>query len=238
MKMKIKTLELIEGAKKAEGLTVIIDVFRAFSTVCYLYKSGAKKVLISKSLEDSYALKKNNSSIILAGERHGKKLDGFDIGNSPSEIINKNFKDKIIALTTSAGTQGIINAKNSDEIIACSFVNVNATINYIKKINPNMLSIVAMGNSGIERAEEDVFCAEYIKGILTNKINEEEYNRNFNNIKESLKKTKSVQRFFDKDKPWSPEEDFWLCLEKDKFDYILKVQTNNNNNNNIILNSI
>ena len=232
--MKINMLELIEGAKKAKGLTVIIDVFRAFSTVCYLYEAGAKKVIISRSLEDSYALKKNNSNIVLAGERHGKKLEGFDIGNSPSEIINKNFRGRTIALTTSAGTQGIINAKNASEIIACSFVNVNATINYIKKINPEVLSIVAMGNSGIKRAEEDIFCAKYIKGILINKINEEEYNRNFNNIKESLKKTKSVQRFFDKEKPWSPKEDFWLCLEKDKFDYVLKVQTDNN----IILNSI
>ena len=52
--MEIRILELIEGAKKAEGLTVIIDVFRAFSLECYLYARGASAVFPAGSVEDRY----------------------------------------------------------------------------------------------------------------------------------------------------------------------------------------
>ena len=54
--LKIKILHLIEGAKQAEGLTVIIDVFRAFSLECYLYDMGVKEIRPIGSVEDAFAL--------------------------------------------------------------------------------------------------------------------------------------------------------------------------------------
>ena len=84
--MKIKHLQLIEGAKQAEGLTVIIDVFRAFSLECYLYDMGVKEIRPIGSIEDAFALSEKIPNSILVGERKGKKCEGFVYGNSPSAV--------------------------------------------------------------------------------------------------------------------------------------------------------
>ena len=61
--MNIRILELIEGAKKAQGLTVIIDVFRAFSLECYLFEKGARKIYPIGKIEDAFAMKAAISAI-------------------------------------------------------------------------------------------------------------------------------------------------------------------------------
>ena len=80
--MEIQILQLKEGAKKAKGLTVIIDVFRAFTTEAWLLRQGAEKVIPVGDSALAYKLKEENPDMILAGERHGKILPGFDTGNA------------------------------------------------------------------------------------------------------------------------------------------------------------
>src|SRR3989338_6901438 len=161
--MEVKILHLINGAKQARGLTVIIDVFRAFSTACYAFGNGARKIIPVGDIGVAHRIKKENSHFLLIGERGGQKPKGFDYGNSPTQIENVDFTDKIIIQTTSAGTQGIANATHADEIITGGFVNVQAIIDYIKKQNPKYVSLVAMGSAGIRIADEDTLCAEFIK---------------------------------------------------------------------------
>ena len=109
--MNIKIFQAIEGAKKATGLTVIIDVFRAFSLEAYCFSKGAKKIIPVGDSTVAYRLKEENPEMILAGERYGKILPGFDLGNSPSGLSSIDVNEKIIIHTTSAGTQGVANAK-------------------------------------------------------------------------------------------------------------------------------
>ncbi|MFW6029990.1 MAG: 2-phosphosulfolactate phosphatase, partial [Halanaerobiales bacterium] len=82
--MKYKILHLIDGAKEARGLAVVIDVFRAFSTAVYLFANGAERIIPVATLETAHYLKSRNPGWILLGERRGKKIEGFDYGNSPS----------------------------------------------------------------------------------------------------------------------------------------------------------
>ncbi|MDE6963694.1 MAG: 2-phosphosulfolactate phosphatase, partial [Lachnospiraceae bacterium] len=129
--IKINTCHLIEGAKKATGLTVIIDVFRAFSLECYLYNMGVSLIRPVGTIEEAFAFKKANPGYVLIGERKGRKCEGFDFGNSPSETAKHDLRGKTVIHTTSAGTQGIINAKEADEIITGSLVNAKAVARYI-----------------------------------------------------------------------------------------------------------
>ncbi|MFP4661579.1 MAG: 2-phosphosulfolactate phosphatase [Halanaerobiales bacterium] len=168
--MEIKYFQLIEGARKAEGLTVIIDVFRAFSTACYVFNNNARKIIPVGKLDRAYRLKKENEDLVLMGEREGKTLPGFDYGNSPTLIRDVNFKNKTVVHTTSAGTQGIINASSAEEIITGSFVNAEAIVRYIYARNPKKVSLVAMGDAGLESAAEDILCAEYIRYLLNDRI--------------------------------------------------------------------
>jgi len=220
--MKIVIESLIEGSKRAKGLVVVIDVLRAFTTAAYILNNNAKKIIPVGSVEDAFSLKKENPEYVLIGERHGIKIDGFDYGNSPAEVKNINFADKTIIQTTSAGTQGVVNAKGATEIILGSFVCLQAIANYIKKINPPLVTLVAMGESGRDKADEDELCARAIKDLLLGNT------ADFAEIKNHLKDSKSALKFFDISKSEFNEEDFHLAMDFNRFNFVLKVHKQEN----------
>ena len=152
--MNVRVLQLIEGAKEARGLTVVIDVFRAFSLEAYMLAGGAEKIYPIGDVELAYRLKEENPSYILAGERHGKILPGFDTGNAPSLLPLIDVRGKTVVHTTSAGTQGIANARYADEILGASLVNAKATAEYIRKSGAEEVSLVCMGLEALAPTEE------------------------------------------------------------------------------------
>ena len=216
--MEIEILQQVEGAKNARGLTVIIDVFRAFTVEAYLTNNGVEKLIAIGDKEIAYKYKEVNKDVLLIGERGGSKLPGFDYGNSPSQICDIDFTGKTILHTTSSGTQGIVNAVYADEIITGSLVNAKAIAEYIKQVNPQRVSLVAMGTR--VPTEEDTLCARYIKSLLENTDN----TINMEKEIESLKNT-SGAKFFDKEQnDVFPENDFYLSTEINKFKFVLKVE--------------
>ncbi len=216
--MTIRILQLLDGAKMATGLTVIIDVFRAFSTACFAIDKGIDKIYPVGNIDLAYSLKKQNPGSLLVGERNEQKPHGFDFGNSPSQLINACISAKEMIHTTSSGTQGIANALHAEEIITGSFVNASAICRYIKKKNPREVSLVCMGYACQYPTQEDTVCAEFIKNELEGKPND------FNKMVDIIKSGDGA-RFFDPDKQnWSPQQDFELCLQLNRFDFILKVE--------------
>src|SRR4030042_5304067 len=164
--MKIEILEFAEGARKARGVAVIIDVFRAFSVACYVFDSGAVRLIATGDVEEAVKLKKNYRNSVLAGERNERRIEGFDYGNSPTEIIKADLTGKTVIQTTTAGTNGLVNAVNADIVITGSLVNAGAVVRYIKNINPGYVSLVAMGYRAEISADEDLLCAEIIEAGL------------------------------------------------------------------------
>ncbi|MBE6649220.1 MAG: 2-phosphosulfolactate phosphatase [Ruminococcaceae bacterium] len=216
--MKINILHMIDGAKKAKGTTVIIDVFRAFSVEAYCFYMGAEKIIPVGDAKLAYRLKEKNPEYILSGERHGKILPDFDVGNSPTDIVKLDLKGKTVIHTTSAGTQGIVNAVGADEIIGGSLLCAKAIARYIKKTNKKEVSLVCMGLDALSETEEDNLCANYIKSLLC----DEEID-----IRSEIEKLKitSGAKFFDKtQKDVFPESDFHMCVEVDKFDFLVKLE--------------
>ena len=216
--MKIKILHLIDGAKQAEGLTVIIDVFRAFSLECYLYAMGAKEIRPAGTIEEAFRLKNRFPDSVLIGERQGKKCDGFDYGNSPSSIPKEMVNGKTVIHTTSAGTQGIVHAQKADEILTGSLVNAKAVADYILQRQPERVSLVCMGKGGVRPTVEDTLCAEYIKSLLEgNGLPDLEQRI------DDLRKH-GGQLFFDKERQRDyPEGDFWMCVKYDQFPFVLRI---------------
>lgn len=216
--MNIEILHLIDGAKKARGLTVIIDVFRAFTTACYIMANGAKRIISVGEIETAYKLKKDNPDYILIGERKGRTMPGFDYGNSPAHIEKVDFTGRTIIQTTSAGTQGIVNAVHAGEIITGSFVNARAVVNYVKEKKPDEISLVCMGLEGRSKSDEDIICAEYIRHYLSN------LPFDFEPVPEKLRNS-SGRRFFNPaSQDWAPERDFTLCLQPNLFNFVLKAE--------------
>lgn len=211
-------IKIIHDAKQATGLAIIIDVFRAFTVEPYLFYNGVEKLIPVGDKEIAYNLKEKNKEYILVGERNGIKLPGFDYGNSPSQIKSIDFSKRTVVHTTSCGTQGIVNAINADEIITGSLVNAHAIVKYIKQNNFKDISIVSMSRPNELPSDEDELCARYIKSLLEDKLLE-----NLENEVEKLKLT-SGKKFFDSNNEENfPKEDFYLCVEINKFDFVLRV---------------
>jgi len=215
--MNIKILHLIEGARAARGLTVVIDVFRAFSVACYAFDRGAERIIPVGDIDIAYALKKAHPEYILIGERNERKAIGFDFGNSPTHILHENFTGKTLVHTTSAGTQGLVNAMNADEVLTGSFVNADAIIRYIQNSCPSEVSLVCMGYSAQYPVEEDTYCAEYIK----NKLEDKEID--FQSMKQKIKSGSGKRFFEDQKQDFAPSTDFELCLELNRFNFIIRL---------------
>lgn len=214
--MKVEILEFIEGAKKAKGVAVIIDVFRAFSVECFAFDAGAARIIATAGVEDAFGLKNTYNNPVLVGERDEKKIDGFDFGNSPTEIIKTDLHGKTVIHTTTSGTQGLINALSADVVLTGSLVNAGALVNYIKTLNPEHVSLVAMGYRGTQSAEEDLLCAEIISERLTGQWDNPEE-------RISALQNTSGKRFFNPENiDFSPPTDFFLCTMIDKFNFVLK----------------
>lgn len=217
--MEIRINHLIEGARQAEGLVVIIDVFRAFSLECWLFAMGAREIRPVGAIEDALAWRDRDPEAVLIGERHGRKLDGFDFGNSPSTVDPEIIRGKRIIHTTSAGTQGVTSAVHAQEILTGSFVNAKAIAEYIRRKNPAVVTLVCMGKEGLAPAEEDELCALYLQSLLTGTP--------MPDIDERLQalRTGGGKHFFDPDnQEVFPEKDFWMCVDLDRFSFVIRVE--------------
>jgi 2-phosphosulfolactate phosphatase len=134
---------LINSYDIKDKIVVVIDVFRATTSICVALESQFKSIITTLKIEDAIKLKKEHN--LIAGERDGNKLEGFDIGNSPSEIINyKNSIDEIV-LTSTNGTKCIELAYNNfaKEIWIGSLNNVGSIAEKLNKTPENVVFLCA-----------------------------------------------------------------------------------------------
>lgn len=221
--MKINILRDVDGARQAEGIVVIIDVFRAFSTLYYIIANNAACVIpISEKDEKGYKAEKEQKEYVFIGEYWGNKLEGYDYSNSPSQVFKVDFSGKTILLRTSRGSEGLLSIEKSKakEVIAGSFVGLNAIcrhiIEHIKKCSIDTVTLVCMGNPDGRRAYEDEVCAECIRDMLLGiKVELDE-------IYQRIRNNPTSNRFFDDTRLDSPKEDFDLCMDFNRFNFVVR----------------
>ena len=220
--MEVTHTRLLEGAQTARGVAVIIDVFRAFTCAPLLFSFGIQKSILVSTPEEAFVLKEKNSELVLIGEVGGIPIDGFDLGNSPSEILKKGtgfFNGKTVVQRTSSGVQGVLTALDvADEVLPASYTLAKSTARYILSKQPPRVSLVSMGVALKDIAPEDEWCGRYIAHLLG--VND--YNHN-----EALKEilyNQTTQKFFDPAKPHFPPEDPIMCLQLDSHDFVLRAR--------------
>jgi 2-phosphosulfolactate phosphatase len=214
--VNIEILELLDGARRARGLTVIIDVFRAFSLEAYLFARGASRIYAVDSETTARRLKAENPEALLVGERGGKILPGFDYGNSPWQTEGAALQGKTVIHTTSSGTQGLAAASGATELLTASLVTASATARHIASRSPAQVSLVAMGWAGRRNTPEDLLCASAIKASL------EGTSLNMAQELDALRRTAEGAKFFNpRTQDVFPREDFALCTAVDRFDFCI-----------------
>ena len=220
--MKIIRGSLLAGAKAAKGTTVVIDVFRAFTCAPLLFSLGIEQSILVSTPDEAIKLKKERPDLILVGEVGGAPIKGFDFGNSPSEILRQDescFKGKTVIQRTSSGVQGALTALDrSDEVFIGSYALARATADHILSKQTELVSIVAMGWDLKEIAPEDEWCAAYIAHLLGGG----EYDH-IRALREIIFH-KQAQKFLRPEKSHFPPEDPVLCLQRDMYNFVLKVE--------------
>lgn len=138
---------------------VVVDILRATSCMTTAFAHGIDSIAPFASLEDCLAMKSNG--YFTAGERDGKKVEGFDLGNSPFEYMDEKLKGKKIAFTTTNGTQAIAKSVGAKEIIIGSFLNLSAVTEFLL-VSENNVLIVCAGWKGKVNLEDTLFAGAVV----------------------------------------------------------------------------
>ena len=222
IEMDVTHTRLLEGAQTARGVAVIIDVFRAFTCEPLLFSLGIEKSILVATPEEALALKEKKNELVLIGEVGGMPVEGFDLGNSPSEILKKGrafFENKTVVHRTSAGVQGVLAALDvADEVLPASYALAGAIVRYIRSKQPPRVSLVSMGWALKRSAPEDEWCGRYIAHLL----GVADYDH-LEAIKEILF-NQTTQKFFDPEKPHFPPEDPIMCLQCNVHNFLLRAE--------------
>lgn len=148
-------------------VVVVIDVFRATSAICTAFQHGIEKVIPIASVEEAREYKEKG--YLVAAERHGEIVEGFDIGNSPFSYMNPEIKGKELVLTTTNGTKAIERAKAADSIIIGSFLNLDAVCNFLIEKNKNVILLCA-GWKDRYNLEDSLFAGAVVNQLKKNEV--------------------------------------------------------------------
>ena len=161
--MQIHKLRLSE-CHQAEGLVVVIDVIRAFTTAAFAFSQGADKIILVGQVDEAFALHVKYPDSLLMGEVDGMPIKGFHYDNSPIAAGKASLRGKTLIFRTSSGTQGVVRSTRAQKILTSSFVIAEATLARIHAINPSKISFIITGTT--KGGEEDLALADYIESRL------------------------------------------------------------------------
>ena len=156
------TPDLIQHFSLKGKIVVVVDIFRATSCIVTGLAYGVNAIYPVETVEECKAFKKKG--MVIAGERGGEKVKGFDVGNSPYEYMNDEFQGKDIAVTTTNGTQAILKSIGADQILIGAFLNLRAMADQILDMEKNVV-IHCAGWKGMVNIEDTLFAGALINEI-------------------------------------------------------------------------
>ena len=156
------TPDLIHQYDLASTVVVVIDILRATSSITTAIAHGVKAIRPVESLGECRELKLQGH--IGAAERGGKKVGGFDIGNSPFSYMNPELEEAKIAMTTTNGTNTLKKSRGALQVIIGSFLNYSALLTYLERLPCDVLLHCA-GWKGKVNLEDTLFAGAVVYGL-------------------------------------------------------------------------
>ena len=149
---------LVEPESLAGTTAVVIDVLRATTTIVQALAAGAREVLVCGEVDEARqrAAQSAPGTFVLGGERGGRRIDGFDLGNSPSEYTEQTVGGKTVIFTTTNGTRALLHCRQAKRILLAAFTNLSAVCEAVQ--NDARVDLVCAGTRG-RISREDVLLA-------------------------------------------------------------------------------
>ncbi len=150
-----------------EKTVVVVDVLRAGTTVTTALSNGAREVIPTATVEAAARVSGNLTGgvTLLAGERNGRMIEGFHLGNSPLEYTPEKVRGKAIVFVSSNGTPVFLKARHAREMVVCSFVNISAVSEFVREKDGDV-AVLCAGNAGA-LSFEDAVCAGMLVHLLS-----------------------------------------------------------------------
>ncbi len=202
---------------------VIIDIFRASTSIAAALDAGAGEVYVAGSMEDAESLKRKLGDVIMAGERGGLRIDGYDLGNSPREMTPEAVAGRAVIFNSTNGTKLLRRFAGFPHVMVGSFVCLSAVISYLGKFESDPIFCCA-GQVG-KFSTEDTLAAGHIISRL---------DRSDDDLDDaSLFARRMIDRAGDEWLPWAKNsshgrylatlglaDDLDFCLTLDKYDFV------------------
>jgi 2-phosphosulfolactate phosphatase len=159
--MKVKLYfspQPLTEAKIRGKVAIVVDVLRASTTICTAIQNGCREIIPVATVGDAAAMRANldRDSVLVCGEREGLKIEGFDLGNSPSEYSEQVVRNKILVFASTNGSRAILKCTSSSVTFVCGFVNLSVIVDTVRKFDKDV-AIVCAGKQG-NFSLEDTFC--------------------------------------------------------------------------------
>ncbi len=199
-------------------IVVVIDIFRATSSICYGIENGAEAIIPVSQVEECAAYREKGLDYLLAAERDGLVVEGFDFGNSPFSYTKEKVAGKTVVLTTTNGTHALHLSRSAKKIVIGSFLNLTALSHWLNTQNENVL-LVCAGWKNNFNLEDTLFAGAVIEQLKDKGFAPDDaaiaandlFQVGKNDINEYLKKTSHGERL----KKLGIEKDIEFCLQVD-----------------------
>lgn len=211
------TPALIPLYKPEDYIVVIIDIFRATSSICYGIENGAEAIIPVSQVEECAAYGELGKGYLLAAERDGKVVEGFDFGNSPFSYTREKVEGKTVVLTTTNGTHALHLSRGAKKVVIGSFLNLTSLCSWLKVQGQDILLVCAGWKNNFNL--EDTLFAGAVADQLYDAFKPDDaaiaaydlYQAGKADISDYLKKTSHSERL----KKLGIEKDIAFCLQPD-----------------------
>lgn len=200
---------------------VVVDILRATSCMVSGLAHGVKSITPFANVEQCAAMKEKG--YLIAGERGGKKVEGFDLGNSPFDYMDEKVKGKKIAVTTTNGTIAIEKSRSAINVVIGAFLNLTATADYLRRKEESVV-ICCAGWKGKVNLEDSLFAGALVEELQDDFTNDCDspllVQAAYQNMKHDLlgfiKNSSHAKRLNRLD----VHEDIEFCMRKDEYNVV------------------
>jgi 2-phosphosulfolactate phosphatase len=216
--------ELVHIHELTGKIVVVVDIFRATTTMVAALASGVEEILPFADLEACRLMK--DRGFLIGGERNGLTAPGFEMGNSPVAYLSGEYSGRKLAMTTTNGTQAIEKSKGANEILIGAFPNLQATVSYIQAQNTDVL-IHCAGWKGHFNLEDSLYAGALAKSLEATHESSEDgamamatlFEKVGHNLKGFLSQASHAKRL----QNHGIERDIDFCLTLDLYGIVVKL---------------